>query len=169
MKMIDKPVASSAELALRFVLSNPGVSAALSGMNTIQMVEENAATASIKNPLKPEERRQVMVALEEKKKLASLYCTGCRYCMPCPNGVDISGNFNLMSYYLLYDLRGYARKQYERLGQRKVEGVLKPAWAAACQECGDCEEKCPQNIEIRKQLKETQEALAQRAPRDQTI
>ena len=160
MKMIEKPVASTAELALRFVLSNPGVSAALSGMNTIRMVEENAATASIEKPLTPEERRQVMTALEEKKKLANLYCTGCGYCMPCPNGVDLPRNFDLMNYYRLYDLREYARNQYERLGQRTVEGELKPAWAAACQECGDCEEKCPQNIEIRKQLKETNETLS---------
>ena len=162
MKMIEKPVASTAELALRFVLSNPNVSAALSGMNTIQMIEENVATASIEKPLSPEERKQILAALEEKKKLADLYCTGCGYCMPCPNGVDIPSNFQLMNYYHLYDLKEYARKQYARLGQRMVEGEPKPAWADACQECGECEEKCPQNIEIRKQLKETHEALSRR-------
>lgn len=162
MKMIEKPVASTAELALRFVLSNPNVSAALSGMNTIQMSEENVATASIEKPLSPEERKQILAALEEKKKLADLYCTGCGYCMPCPNGVDIPSNFQLMNYYHLYDLKEYARKQYARLGQRMVEGEPKPAWADACQECGECEEKCPQNIEIRKQLKETHEALSRR-------
>ena len=159
-QMIDKPVSSTAELALRFVLSNSNVSAALSGMSTIQMVEENATTASIEKSLTPTERRQILAALEEKKKLADLYCTGCGYCMPCPNGVDIPQNFQLMNYYRLYDLVEYARTQYERLGQRMVEGELKPAWAAACQECGDCEEKCPQNIEIRKQLKETDAALS---------
>ena len=161
MRMIDKPVASTAELALRFVLSNPNVSAALSGMNTIQMVEENAATASIEKPLTPKERKQILAALQEKKKLSDLYCTGCKYCMPCPNGVDIPRNFELMNYYRLYGLGDHAKKEYERLGQRKVEGEPKPAWANACQECGKCEEKCPQHIEIRKQLKETHAALGQ--------
>jgi len=160
MKMIDKPVASTAELALRFVLSNPNVSAALSGMNTIQMVEENAAGASIEKPLTLEERRQILSALEEKKKLADLYCTGCGYCMPCPNGVNIPRNFELLNYFRLYGLEDYARKEYEWLGQRIVEGEQKPAWAAACQECGDCEEKCPQKIEVRKQLKETDATLS---------
>jgi predicted aldo/keto reductase-like oxidoreductase len=158
-EMIDKPVASSAELALRFVLSNSGVSAALSGMSTIQMVEENVATASIKKPLSLKERGQILQALEEKKKLADLYCTGCGYCMPCPNGVDIPRNFEIMNYYQLYGLEEYARDLYKRLGKKMVDGELRPAWAEACQECGDCEEKCPQNIEIRKQLKETSLAL----------
>jgi hypothetical protein len=160
-EMIEKPVTSTAELALRFVLSNFGVSAALSGMNTLQMVEENAATASVGTLLTVEERRQVTAALEEKKKLAQLYCTGCGYCMPCPNGVDIPSNFELLNYYRVYGLGEHARREYQRLGQRTVEGKLKPAWADACQECGDCEEKCPQKIEIRKQLKETRSSLSQ--------
>lgn len=160
MKMIDKPVASTAELALRFVLSNPGVSAALSGMNTIQMVEENTATASIEKPLTPEERRQILAALEEKKKLSNLYCTGCGYCMPCPNGVDIPRNFELVNYYRLYGLDQYAKNRYMRLGQKMVEDEPKPAWAEACQECGECEDKCPQNIKVREQLKEAHTLLA---------
>jgi hypothetical protein len=159
MKMINKPVASTAELALRFVLSNLNVSAALSGMSTIQMVEENVSTASIETPLTSKERRQILAALEERKKLSNLYCTGCKYCMPCPNGVDIPRNFELMNYYHLYGLEEYAKREYEQLGQRIVEGKTKPAWAAACKECGNCEEKCPQKIEVKKQLKETNTTL----------
>ena len=160
--MIEKTISSTAELALRFVLSNPNVTVALSGMNATEMVEENAATASIEKPLTPEERKQVLAALEEKKKLADLYCTGCGYCMPCPNGVDIPRNFELTNYYRLYGIEEYAKKRYERLGQKIVEGEPKPSWAAACQECGECEEKCPQNIEIIKQLKETDALLRTR-------
>jgi predicted aldo/keto reductase-like oxidoreductase len=110
MKMIDKPVASTAELALRFVLSNRGVSSALSGMNTVDMVKENAATASISKPLTRKERSLILAALEKKKKLSNLYCTGCRYCMPCPNNVDIPSNFSLVNYYRLYGLKKYAKK-----------------------------------------------------------
>jgi len=158
-EMMSRPVTSTAELAFRFVFSNPNVSAALSGMNTIRMVEENAATASVETPLTPAERNQIMEALEEKKKLAQLYCTGCKYCMPCPNGVDIPRNFELMNYYRLYELVDYAKREYRRLGERIVDGAPKPAWAAACQECGECEGKCPQNLEIRRQLKETHATL----------
>jgi len=166
MEMISKPVSSTAELALRFVLSNANVSAALSGMNTMRMVEENVATASIETPLTPAERKQILRTLDEKKKLADLYCTGCGYCMPCPNGVDIPRNFEAMNYYRLYELKDHAKRMYQGLGKgfgsrliRAGGGEPKPAWAAACQECGECEKKCPQNIEIRKQLKETDAAL----------
>ena len=81
---------SSAEIALRFVLSNPGVSTALSGMNAIEQVEENVVTASKMEPLTPEEKIQVLESLEENKKLADLYCMACGYCMPCPNGEALS-------------------------------------------------------------------------------
>ncbi len=158
-EMIDRPVASTAELALRFVLANPGVSSALSGMSSVQMVEENVATASSEKPLTPAERRQIIDALEEKRRLCDLYCTGCGYCMPCPNGVDIPRNFDLVNYLRLYGLEDYARREYQRLGQKKVEGEVVPAWAEACAECGECEEKCPQNIEIRRQLKEARTVL----------
>jgi len=159
MGMIDKTVASTAELALRFVLSNKEVSSALSGMGSIEMVEENAATASLRTPLTPSERKQIVEALEEKKRLCDLYCTGCGYCMPCPNGVDIPRNFELVNYLRLYGLEEYTKQQYQQLGKKKVKGEIVPAWAEACIECGECEEKCPQNIEIRKQLKETQTLL----------
>jgi len=157
--MVNRPVSSTAELALRFVLSNPNVSAALSGMNTKKMVEENVATASMETPLTAADRNNVLKALEERKKLAELYCTGCEYCMPCPNGVDIPRNFQLMNCYRVYGIEDYARREYKRLGERIIDDVAKPAWAVACQECGECEPKCPQNIEIRKQLKETHEML----------
>jgi len=169
MGMIGKPVNSTAELALRFVLSNPNVSAALSGMSTLEMVEENVATASIETSLTLAERKHILEALEEKKKLADLYCTGCGYCMPCPNGVDIPKNFELMNYNRLYGLEDYAKRQYQRLAERVVDGLPKPAWAAACQECGECEEKCPQNIEIRKRLKETNATLAAYANNGQRL
>ena len=158
--MIDRPIASTAELALRFVISNPGVSTALSGMGGVKEVEENVATASSDRPLTPEEKRQIVEALEEKKRLCDLFCTGCGYCMPCPNGVDIPRNFELVNYFRLYGLEDYAKRRYADLGRKKVEGEDMPAWAEACIECGECEDKCPQNIEIRRQLKETSSLLS---------
>ncbi len=151
---------SSAEIALRFVLSNPGVSTALSGMNAIEQVEENIATASRTEPLTPEEKIQVLESLEENKKLADLYCTACGYCMPCPNGVDIPTNFLYMNYYQIYGLKDYARQQYATLKEKSLEDMDVPSWAATCIECGECEPKCPQEIPIIKQLKETHSELA---------
>ena len=151
---------SSAEIALRFVLSNPHVSCAISGMENIQMVEENCATAGRAEPLSEEERAQILAALEEKKKLADLYCTGCGYCMPCPHGVDIPGNFQLMNTYRLYGLLEHARQEY-----REEDLARNKAQAAYCQECGECEPKCPQKISIMAQLKETDAALGKGAAR----
>jgi len=152
---------SSPEIALRFVLSNPGVSTALSGMNSIEQVEENVATASRTEPLTPEEKIQVLESLEENKKLADLYCTGCGYCMPCPNGVDIPTNFLYMIYYKVYGLQDYAREKYATLKEISLEDMDVPSWADSCVECGKCEPKCPQEIPIIEQLKETHETLAQ--------
>ena len=152
---------STPEVALRFVLSNPNVTLALSGMNSIAMVEENTATASREEPLSAEERQNILDTLEETKKLADLYCTGCGYCMPCPNDVDIPGNFSAMNYYRVFGLEEYARSQYRGLRRKRNRraGTVTEAWAAACIECGECEPKCPQNIPIREQLKETHATL----------
>jgi len=150
--LIPGRVKSTAELALRFVLANPGVSTALSGMNTIQQVEENCATASREEPLSPEELKQIQQALDEKKKLADLYCTECKYCMPCPNGVNIPANFSLMNYFRLYGLKEFAKNGYRHLTERKAS-------ANFCRECRKCEEKCPQKIKIVEQLKEVHAAL----------
>lgn len=159
LKLIPGGSKSSAEVALRFVLSNKGVTTALSGMSTMQMVEENAAVAGRTDPLTEAERIQILEVLDEKKRLSDLYCTGCGYCMPCPNGVDIPENFQLMNSYRIYGLKDHAREGYRELGEREKDGKIVPAWAEACKECGKCEPKCPQNIPIVRQLKETKATL----------
>ncbi|RKY66327.1 MAG: aldo/keto reductase [Candidatus Latescibacterota bacterium] len=159
-RMIPGGPKSTPEIALRFVLANPNVSVALSGMNELKQVEENAATASRQEPLSQKELAQIKAALDENERLAELYCTGCGYCMPCPNGVDIPENFRLMNYHRIYGLTEYAQERYAQLGQkRNPRGEIQPAWAAACVECGQCEAKCPQNIRIIQQLKEVHQAL----------
>ncbi len=155
MRLVPGGTQSSPEVALRFVLSNPNVSVAISGMNTVEMVEENAATASREEPLSADERQRVLAMLEENRRLSELYCTGCGYCMPCPNGVNISECFRLMNLHRVYGLTEPARRRYRRFGE---EGNLN---AGACVECGQCEPKCPQKIPIIEQLKETQRALGE--------
>ena len=82
--------------------------------------------------------------------------------MPCPNDVDIPANFSAMNYYKVWGLKEHARQLYKRLGRRrKPDRTVVEAWAEACIECGECEPKCPQNIPIREQLKETAAVLGE--------
>ena len=93
-------VHSSAELALRFVFANPNVDCALSGMSSREQVEENAVIASNLAPLSAEEVVAINAAMDENKRLADLYCTGCNYCLPyCPEEVNIAHIFQAMNYY----------------------------------------------------------------------
>lgn len=159
-QMLPGKASSSAELALRFVLANEHVSCALSGMSSMDMVQENKAVADNREPLSEDELKRVSRSLQENKKMADLYCTGCNYCMPCPHEVNIPLNFQLMNYHRVYGLTEYARDQYRQIGQADW---LSGKSAEHCIECGLCEPKCPQSIAIRQQLKETAAALGDKA------
>ncbi len=154
--LLPGKVNSSPEIALRFVLSNPNVNIALSGMGSVQMVEENCSTASNAEKLSEGELSQISAALEENRRLMELYCTGCNYCMPCPAGIDIPKIFRLMNYARVYKLDDYAAEQYARIGAENPEHKN----ASACVNCGLCETKCPQHLSVREQLKETHARLA---------
>lgn len=144
------------ELALRFVLANPHVSLALSGMATLAQVEENAAVASNPGPLTAEEADAITAHFERLKKMAELYCSGCGYCMPCSHGVNIPIVFNLYNQARVYGLWDYARYWYERM-QIYAEDGNHPA--DACLKCGECLSKCPQQIAIVQQLADAHAAL----------
>jgi uncharacterized protein len=135
---------SPAETAMRFVLAHPRVTAAISGMNSVEQVEENCACADRTEPLSAGEKGQILTALDRLKGLADLYCTGCNYCMPCPHGVDIPANFKAVNHDRVYGLEQRAQMMYKHL----------PGKAALCEVCGVCEPKCPQDIPIRGQLRE---------------
>ena len=154
--LLPGKIKSSAEIALRFVLANSNVSCALSGMGTMEMVDENVLVASNENPLSGEELERINESMIENKKRAELYCTGCNYCMPCPSEVNIPLNFEIMNYHRVYGLTDYAKGQYGQIG---THDWMKGKKAEECIECGICETKCPQKIQIRKQLKETAETL----------
>ncbi len=156
-KLLPGEVTSSAEVALRFVFNNPNVHIALSGMENIAMVEENARLAGSIQPLTEAELRNIETMLAENKRLAELYCTGCNYCMPCPAGINIPEVFKMMNYHRVYKITDYARDQYDMIG--KVDW-MKYENASACLDCGACEGKCPQHLQIRSQLRQTHETLA---------
>lgn len=152
-RLIPQGTKSSAEMAFRFVFSNPNVDVALSGMSNLEMLRENVRIASMEKPLSQEEKDTLEEILREKQRLANLYCTGCNYCMPCPNGVDIPRNFTAMNYYRVYDLLDTAKDAYNKLKNEQKA-------AESCIQCYQCEPKCPQKIEIVRQLEEVAKALA---------
>jgi len=141
------------ELALRFVLSNPNVTVALSGMSTMQMVEENLATTSDEVTLSDTDKAAIDEQLERLQAMADLYCTGCGYCIPCPQEVNIPHIFQKYNEARVYGLWEPARESYQ--AWQWVSGNQ----ADACIECGECLEKCPQHIPIPDQLAEAHEAL----------
>lgn len=145
------------ELALRFVLANPGVSLAISGMESLPIIEQNARVAGLDVPLTKEQYAALDAHLLRLKAAADLYCSGCNYCQPCPQNVRIPQVFSL------YNLaRVYANWP---VAQRDYDAILHSQWdpqgrqADACNECGACEKKCPQRIPIRQQLKDAHQAL----------
>jgi len=150
-------VRSTPELALRFVFTNRNVCVALSGMENMRMMEENVSVASSFKSLIPEELQAIQNFIEERRKKQEIPCTGCEYCMPCPNNVAIPEIFRLMNYYTVYGLKEYARGQYQNLGLSEENKDKRRA--DACVECGRCEELCPQKIKIMERLKEAHEVL----------
>ena len=139
------------ELALRFVLSNPNVTLALSGMGSMQQVEENLKVTSNDRTLDGDELLLIDAQLERLKKMADTYCTGCGYCLPCPESVDIPKIFKLYNDARVYGFEENSRKKYaDWLNDPSSDSLP----ADACAECAACEEECPQKIPIRQQLKE---------------
>lgn len=152
----DKEYAT-AELAMRFVLTNPKVCVALSGMGTLDMVKQNVEVASIESHLTAEEKLAIDSSVAKIQELANLYCTGCNYCLPCPKGINIPHLFTLMNYHRVYGITDYAKSEYNSVIRGKSFTKSKPA--SDCVGCKLCEGKCPQKLAIIDQLRETDSTL----------
>jgi hypothetical protein len=147
---------SAAEWALRWLWEQPEVTCVLSGMNSIEMVEENVRIASeVKEHEFTEDDLQLIDQIRaEINRNIKVNCTGCRYCMPCPKGVDIPQTFHC--YNAMYSERkSSARREYFQTTALRRENAL----VSQCVECGKCEQHCPQCIDIRIKLKEADKAL----------
>jgi predicted aldo/keto reductase-like oxidoreductase len=133
-----------ADWALQWLWNQPEVSVVLSGMSTMEQVEENVASAGASgiNTLAEEELALVGRVRDKYRELCPIPCTQCRYCMPCANGVDIPRNLRLYNDGLIYEKPDRSRGTYGWLSGDQKAG------ADACIQCRECEEKCPQSIPI---------------------
>ena len=151
----DAPIKrSAAEWGLRWVWNHPEVTLALSGMNEEAQVLENIHTAetALPNSLKPEELAVIKNVADTYRKLLKVPCTGCQYCMPCINGVNIPRNFQALNEFYLSGDEQQARGMYAMFLMGGLTGVR--ADAELCKGCGKCLERCPQHINIPEKLKE---------------
>lgn len=138
--------------ALRYVGSLPGVKTILSGMNEMYQVEDNLKTFSNFIPLSPKEHSLVMSVKKKLKEVIEVDCTKCRYCLPCPYGVDIPGNFSIFNDFAMYKNENSVKWPFSNLLRNKAD-------YSSCVECGECLPKCPQNINIPEELKRMQKEM----------
>jgi hypothetical protein len=143
-----------ADWALQWLWNQPEVSLVLSGMSTMEQVQENLASAdrSGVGTLTDTELALVAQAREAYLALCAIPCTACKYCLPCPQGVAIPDIFDIYNGYLMFDDEEHSRMFYSWIDEK--------ARGDACIECGECLEKCPQHIEIPDWLKKVHELFA---------
>jgi len=151
-RMTGKDSMPTYELALKYVLGNPNISCALSGMQNEEMLLKNVAVADEEIALSGEEWQQIGDSLERLRRFSDLYCTGCAYCQPCPAGIDIPKLFSAYTYHNVYELHNHAKEMFAKY-------LKKSATAADCADCGFCESKCPQKLEVRKELQRVESVL----------
>ena len=147
--------ATAADLALRWLWNKPEVSLVLSGMSTLEQVKQNVASAGVSGvgTLSDDEAALVARLVAAFDELSPIPCTKCGYCMPCPHGIDIPLNFELHNNAVVHG--GASRG----LNTNLYRGMPQETRAESCIACRECEEKCPQGIEISARMPEVQKTF----------
>lgn len=156
-KIADDPHGwSPAEWAFRWLWNQEDVTCVLSGMNSIEMVEENCRIASeAEAGTFTDEEQQFLSGIKQIIiDTTKVNCSGCRYCMPCPKGVNIPGIFSCYNH-MYSESKSSGRLEYFQTIALRTE----PCDASLCIKCGKCEKHCPQSIPIREKLVEADKAL----------
>ena len=148
----EKPDRGIASWGLRYAASLPNVQVVLSGMSAMEQLEDNLRTFTNFTPLTDVERETLADALAEYRKSGAVPCTGCRYCKPCPNGVDIPRNLALFNQVKAQKRASSAGMVYFAMTEQER--------ASNCIACGLCRKRCPQKIDIPEQLKNTASVFA---------
>lgn len=149
------PERSAASWAIRYAASLPGVMTVLSGMSNTAQLEDNLASLSPLVPLSDAERAVLQDALAAYLGAGTIPCTGCRYCMDCPAGVDIPKSFAMYNQFKLDGRTGHLLNSYNYMG-----AAHQPE---RCVSCGACRSKCPQHIDIPNRLAEVAQAISEAA------
>ncbi len=147
---------SAAEWGFRWLFNQSEITCVLSGMNSIEMVRENTriAAASTAGHFTQEDFDFIEKIKAEIKRTEKVGCTGCRYCMPCPKGIDIPGVFR--GWNLMYsEGKVSGMKDFFQTTLLRKDSAL----ATACIKCGKCEKHCPQSIAIRDELKRVKKSF----------
>ncbi len=147
-----RPDATDASWALRWVGSHKNVHVILSGMSAAEQLTDNLATFAPFEPLSPAEKAAVESVADELHRRIKVGCTGCRYCMPCPMGVDIPDNFSIWNKLGMFGQKDAIKTQW-------VECFPDSEKALHCVRCGKCESVCPQKLPIRNALAQLQTEL----------
>jgi predicted aldo/keto reductase-like oxidoreductase len=142
-----------AQWALEWVWNQPEVVVVLSGMSTMEQVEQNVAWAAQSRPgMLTDDDLQVIARVRDAyESLCPVPCTDCKYCLPCPSGVNIPRILEIYNDLIIY-------ADLER-SQRVYSWLSEDERANLCIECGECLDKCPQQIEIPAWLAKAHEAL----------
>ena len=144
--------ASAASYALRWVGTLPNVKVILSGMSSMEQLDDNLKTFTPFQPLNEQEKKVIEEVVSLMNSRIQNGCTGCRYCMPCPVGVDIPGTFRAWNTYHMY--QNYHTASW--LWEHEMGEAHQPK---NCIKCGKCEKLCPQKLPIREDLARAQEDL----------
>ena len=147
---------SAAELAFRWLWDQPEVTCVLSGMNSMDMLAENCRVASEALPgcLSEQERTLIAALRTDINEKLRVPCTGCGYCMPCPQGVDIPGAFRSYNLTATENRAAGLREYFQSVSLRRD-----PPFPSQCVACGKCERHCPQHIPIIQELKKADKVI----------
>jgi uncharacterized protein len=150
---------SPVEWAMRWVWNQSDVSTALTGASTLAQLTDHTRLVKDASPnsLTPQELDLIDRVEAAYRKMLKVDCTGCGYCMPCPNGVDIPSNFQLYNDTFLFKGAEFNAFFYNNLMEPHQR-------ASGCSECLDCVEKCPQKINIPEELKQVHQTLGGKPP-----
>ncbi len=165
-----RPHDTPASWAFRWVGSHPNILTTLSGMNQMSHLEENVRTFSPLEPCTEAENKILEEIADVMAGFPVIPCTTCRYCMPCPFGVDIPGNFSYYNEAVAQKILPLPDKQaadYMTRKQQFADGMRQAlpdvsTWATQCTDCESCLSKCPQQIRIPNQMARIVETLRKR-------
>lgn len=147
---------SPAQWAFKFLYNKPEIGIVLSGMSNMEQVIDNIRICNedgIADSMNLENEKVIEALRDTLKSKIKINCTDCKYCMPCPNGVNIPACFECLNNSSMFnDIEGIKNNMYKYLIEQDVD-------ASKCIECGKCEKSCPQHIDIINKLKKVKETF----------